>query len=92
MLTITCDHPYYKNHSERKLQANIYPSDQIFKKEQEELIEFNEKQNDKLRKFSSEHIQNEVLTLTSGTLYSEDWFERKSQAKLSPSNQSFEQP
>ena len=44
------------------------------------------------KKFSSEHIKNEVLTLTYEQPSSEDSFERKFQAKISPSNQTFEQP
>ena len=39
---------------------------------------------------SSEHIQIEVLNITSEHPSSEDHFERKSQAKISPSDQIFE--
>ena len=42
--------------------------------------------------FSSEHIKNEVVNITSEHTYSEDHFEIKFQAKISPSNQNFEQP
>ena len=40
--------------------------------------------------FSSEHLQNEVLTITSEHPYYEYNSERKFQANLSPSDQSFE--
>ena len=40
--------------------------------------------------FSSDHIENVVLTPTSETTSSEYHFETKLQAKLSPSDQSFE--
>ena len=43
-------------------------------------------------KFSSEHIENEVLTLTSETSSSEYCFETKLQAKFDKSDQNFEQP
>ena len=54
------------------------------------MIEFKEEHHDELRKFSSELIQNEVLTVNSEHPYSEDNFERKFQDKISPSDQSFE--
>ena len=41
-------------------------------------------------KFSSEHIKNKVITLTSEHPYYEDNFERKFQAKIYPSDQVFE--
>ena len=37
-----------------------------------------------MRNFSSGAIQHEMLTITSEDLYSEDQFERKFQAKISP--------
>ena len=43
-------------------------------------------------KFSSEHIKNEAITLTSEYPYFDDCFERKFWDKLSPSNQVFEEP
>ena len=46
----------------------------------------------KLNMFSSEHIKNEVLTITSEHPFSEDNFERKLQVKLYLSNKMFEQP
>ena len=42
--------------------------------------------------FSSEHIKNKVLTITSELPCSEDHFEGKFQAKIYLSNQFFEQP
>ena len=41
---------------------------------------------------STEHIENKMVTLTSGTLSSEDCFETKIQAKFGKSDQLFEQP
>ena len=54
--------------------------------------EFKEEHHDKLIKFSSGPIQNEVLAITSEHPSSEDDFERKFQDKIPPSNKSFEQP
>ena len=42
--------------------------------------------------FSSEHIKNKVLTITSELPSSEDHFEGKFQAKISSSDKFFEQP
>ena len=42
--------------------------------------------------FSSEHIQNEVLIINYEHPYYEDHFEKEFQHKISPYNQSFEQP
>ena len=64
VLTITSEHPYSEVHFERKSQTNIFSFDQIFEKQEEELIEFKGKHHDELRKFSSGHIQNEALTIT----------------------------
>ena len=41
--------------------------------------------------FSSEHIQNKMVTLTFETLFSEDCFETKIQAKFDKSDKFFEQ-
>ena len=43
-------------------------------------------------KFSSEHIENKMVTITSETLSSEDCFETKLQAKFNKSDQIFEEP
>ena len=43
-------------------------------------------------KFSSEHIENKMVTITSETLSLEDCFETKIHAKFNKSDQSFEQP
>ena len=40
--------------------------------------------------FSPEYIQNQVLNITSEHLYSEDQFDRKLQANISPSGQKIE--
>ena len=42
--------------------------------------------------FSSEHIENECLTITTKTSSSEDCFETKLQAKFDKSDQMFEEP
>ena len=44
------------------------------------------------KKFSSEHIKNEVLTLTSETSSTKDCFETKLQAKFYKNNEVLEQP
>ena len=51
---------------------------------------FKRKQHIKSNILSSEHIQNEVLAIFYEHIYPEDKFERKFQAKISPSDQSFE--
>ena len=66
MLTIKYEHPSSEYHFERKLQANIYPSDQL-KKKLRRIDKVQRKYHDELRKFSSGPIQNELLTLTSET-------------------------
>ena len=43
-------------------------------------------------KFSSEHIENNIITFTYETLSSEDWFEIKLQSKFDKSDKKFEQP
>ena len=45
---------------------------------------------EKSNMFLSEHIKYNVLTITSENPYTEDRFERKSQAKISPSDQNSE--
>ena len=59
---------------------------------EEYLMYFKGKQQMEPNKLSSEHIENEVLTLTSKTLSSEDCLETKLQAKFNKSDQIFEQP
>ena len=56
------------------------------------MIELKEEHNYELRKISSVPIQNEVLTLTSEHTSSTDQFDRKFQAKISPSEQIPEKP
>ena len=75
MLNITSKHPSSKNHFERKFQAKIYPSDNFFEKQEEELTEFKEDHHDELRKFSSGPIQKEGLIITSEHPYSKDYSE-----------------
>ena len=43
-------------------------------------------------KFSSEHIENEMVTINSETLSYEDCFETKLQAKFDKYDQNFKQP
>ena len=43
-------------------------------------------------KFSSEHIENKMVTITSETLSYEDLFDTKLHAKLDKYDQIFEQP
>ena len=45
-----------------------------------------------LDKFSSDHIKNKMVTLTSETIYSEYCFETKLQAKFDESDWLFDQP
>ena len=59
---------------------------------EEYLMYFKGKQQMEPNKLSSEHIENEVLTLTSKTLSSEDCLETKLQAKFNKSDPIFEQP
>ena len=75
-----------------KFKHKIYPSDQSFEKQEEELIEFREEHHYDLIKFSYGLIQNEVLTINSEHPSSADHFERKSQDRIYPSDQSIEQP
>ena len=91
VLTVNSEHPSSADHFERKFQAKIYPSDQSFEKQEEDLIYFKEEHHDELRKSSSVLIQNEVPTLTSKHPSSADHFESKFQYKISPSYQRFEQ-
>ena len=44
------------------------------------------------KKFSSEHIENKMVTLTSEILSYEDYFETKLQAKFDKFDQNFKQP
>ena len=53
-------------------------------------MEFKGRQKMEPEMFSSEHIENEVLTLTSETLPFEDCLETKLQANLDKSDQNFE--
>ena len=92
MITLTYEHPYSEDTFERKFQANHSPSNQKIEQPEEEFIDFKGKQQMETNKFSSEHIENEVLTLTSKTSSSEDCFETKLQSKFDKSDQIFEQP
>ena len=83
MLTITSKNPSSEDNFERNFQANMYPPDHIFDQPEEKLIELKGKQKMEPNKFPSEHIKNEVLTLTSEHPSYDDNFERKFQAKLS---------
>ena len=90
MLTLTSENPYSGDNFEKKLQANISPSDQGFENKKKNRESSREKKKKETTKFSSEHIKNWVLNLTSKNQSYEDIFERKFQAKLSPSDKSLE--
>ena len=91
MLIITSEHPSFKYKSERKFQDNISQSCQIYEQPKEELIYFKGEKHMDQSKFSSEHIKNKMVTITSKTLSSEDCFETKLQANFDKSDQNFEQ-
>ena len=55
------------------------------------MIQFKKNKQIEPNKFSSEHIKNEVLTITYDNSYSEYNFENKIQAKFDKSNKMFEQ-
>ena len=77
MLTLTSEQSYCEYHLDSKFQANISPSDNVFKNNQKNIyVEFKGKHHDELRKFSSGTIQNEVLTIPSEHTYSEYHFDR----------------
>ena len=65
MLIITSKHIYSEDSFERKLQAKLFPYNQSFEKQEEELIYFKGKQEMEPNMFSSEHITNEVINPTS---------------------------
>ena len=90
VLTINYEHPSSEDQFERKFQDKIYPSDNSFEKQEEEFTEFKEEHHDELRNVSSVLIINEVLIINYEHQYSEDYFERKFQAKLYPYEQSLE--
>ena len=54
-------------------------------------MEFNGEQQMDPNKFSSEHIENEMVTTTSETLSSEECFETKPQSKFDKSDKCFEE-
>ena len=56
--TITSEHSSSESNFEVKLKDKIYPYNQSFEKQEEELIELKLKHHDELRKFSSGPIQN----------------------------------
>ena len=78
-------------YSESLFQANISPSDQIFEKQGDRLIYFKGGQRMEPNKFSSDHIKNYFLTITSETLSYEDCLKTKLQDKFDKSDQIFEQ-
>ena len=76
VLTLSSKHPYYEVNFERKFQANIYPSNQIFEQPEESLIELKVKQQMEPNMLSSEKIENEVLTINYEHPSSEYHFDR----------------
>ena len=91
----TCHNKQHKiiiDSSANELKVSRETADQLFKRQEESLKNMREDLHEKSNMFSSEHIQNEVLTLTFEHPSSADKFERKSQSKISPSDQSIEKP
>ena len=86
VLIINSEHPYSKDHFDSKFQKNIFPCSQSFEQPERGLIEFKGEQLKGPNKFSSEHIENKMVTLTSETLSSEDCFKTKLQAKFDKSD------
>ena len=91
MLTLTSEKPYSEDNFESKFQAKTSPFNQNFLQLEEELINY-KKEKMEPNKFSSEHIENGVLNITSETPSSEDFLETKLQDKFNKSDQNFEQP
>ena len=58
VLTLTSEHPSYEGNFQSKFQANFSPYNQCFEQPEEELIEFDGKQQMESKKLSSEHIKN----------------------------------
>ena len=77
---ITREQTSSEYHFDRKFQANISPSYQVFEQPYEELLELKEKKHMKSNMFSSEHIHNGVLNTTYEQPSSEYHFESKFQA------------
>ena len=89
VLKITSEYLSSGDHLERKFQENISLSNQSFEHQEGELIEFKDKQQMEPNKLSSEHIRNEILTLTSKNSLTKDYFGTKLQAKFGKSDQFF---
>ena len=77
MLNLTSETPSSKDFFESKLRDKFDKYDQMFEQPKEKLIELKRKQKMEPNNFSSEHIENYVLTITSETTYYEDCFETK---------------
>ena len=61
MHTINSEHPSFADHFGKKFQDNIYPSDQSYKKQEEELIEFKEEHHDALRNIHQDPLKTKCL-------------------------------
>ena len=92
MLTITSEHPSSEDKYERKPQNKISPYNQSFEQTKEEVIEFKGEQQMDPNKLSSEHIENNMVNITSEILSIEDCFETKLHTKFDTYYQLFEQP
>ena len=92
VLTLTSEHLSSEDSFDRKFKAKFYPYNQIFEQPEEYLIEFKGKQQMGQKTFSSEQIENKLLTLTSENSPSKYCFKTKLQANFNKSDQSFEQP
>ena len=70
---------------------SLETSDQLFKRQEEILKQMREELKEKSNMFSSEHIENKVLTIiTCENTSLEYHFESKFQARISLSDKSFE--
>ena len=76
--------------SANELKVSQETDDQLFKRQECSLQHIWEDLKEIPKTFSSVPIQNEVLTITSEHPYSINHFEKKFQAKISPSEQSLE--
>ena len=68
--------------SANKLNVSLETADWLFKRQEEILKQMREDLKEESNMFSSEHIHNKVLTLTSEHPYYEDHFERNSKLRF----------
>ena len=92
VLTLASEHPYSEDDFQSKLKEDIFSSNQGFEKQEEELTEFKERQQMEPNMLSLYHTKNEVITINSETLSSDDHFETNLQAKFDKYDQILKQP